>query len=175
MRSLNYPVKDFNITSPFGMRLHPILNTYLDHSGVDIGIPANTEIRAQADGEVLKTWISPRGGLQLKILYKNGLTGGYAHLNKTLVAPGQKVSRGELVALSGGVPGTPGAGLSTGAHLHYTLKNDQGVLIDPLSINYSPYRSNKLLAKMPGIPFQDPKLYAIIILGSLLINRLFKK
>ena len=175
MRSLNYPVKDFNVTSPFGPRLHPILNVVMDHSGVDIGIPVDSEIRAQADGEVLKTWIAPAGGLQMKVLYKNGLTGGYAHLNQTLVSPGQKVVRGELIALSGGAPGTPGAGLSTGPHLHYTIRDKNNNLIDPLSINYKPYRGTRALAGMPFFPFKNPKLTLAIVFGSILLTRLLKK
>lgn len=168
MKSLSYPVKYFDITSNYGYRTHPITGIYNLHNGLDISAPLGTEIRAQADGIVDKIFINPIGGLQLRIKYKNGITGGYAHLSTVEVAQNQTVSRGELIAYTGE------SGAVTGPHLHYTL-SENGQTFDPLSIKYTPYRNNKILANMPLIPFQDPKFFAVLVLGTLIINRLFKK
>ena len=173
--SLRYPVKDFNVTSPYGTRVHPVLNIPLFHSGVDIGIPVGTVIRSQADGVVKKVFIAPKGGLQLKIKYKNGYTSGFAHLKRVLVGQNQTVSAGEPIALSGGDPNDPQSGLSTAPHLHYTLRNKDGNLIDPLSINYQPYRNNQILAGMPGIPFQSPITYGLLIIAGIIASQLMKK
>ena len=137
-KKLRYPVKNFNVTSFYGNRIHPITGQNAFHNGLDISTPQGSEVRAQADGVVNKVWISPAGGLQLRIDYKNGLSVGYAHLSAVDVGINQKVSTGQLIALTGGTPGTQGAGLSTGAHLHYTVKNKNGNYIDPLSIDYKP-------------------------------------
>lgn len=58
-------------------------------------------------------------GNYLTILHPNGVVTMYGHLQTILVKPGQKVNQGQIIALMGGKPGTPGAGRSTGCHLHF--------------------------------------------------------
>ena len=87
----------------------------------------------------------------------------------------QKVSTGQLIALTGGTPGTQGAGLSTGAHLHYTVKNKNGNYIDPLSIDYKPFRSTTALASMSFVPFRDPIGAILLLAAGLIANKLFRK
>ena len=166
---LRYPVENFNVTSPFGYRIHPITGINTFHNGIDIGIPLNTNIRAQADGIVNKIWISPKGGLQLRITYKNGLIVGYAHLDSVEVGINQKVSAGQLIALSGNT------GLSTGPHLHYTIKDKQGNYIDPILIDYKPFRKTTRLASMSFIPFRDPIGFIILLAGGLIANQILKR
>ena len=79
-KKLRYPVKNFNVTSFYGNRIHPITGQNAFHNGLDISTSQGSEVRAQADGVVNKVWISPAGGLQLRIDYKNGLSVGYANL-----------------------------------------------------------------------------------------------
>lgn len=84
-------------------------------------------IYAAAAGKVLKVkltnstsrWTYGGAGNNLTILHLNGVVTMYGHLATSLVSPGQEVSQGQLIALMGGRPGTPGAGLSTGCHLHF--------------------------------------------------------
>jgi LysM repeat protein len=58
-------------------------------------------------------------GNYVTILHPNGVITYYGHLSKIFVQPGQQVSRYQIIGLMGGDPGTPGAGLSTGCHLHF--------------------------------------------------------
>ena len=174
-KKLRYPVQNFNVTSGFGNRIHPITGLTAFHNGVDVSTPQGSELRAQADGVVDKVWISPAGGLQLRVNYSNGLSVGYAHLSQVDVGIGQKVATGQLIALTGGTPNTAGAGLSTGAHLHYTIKDKNNNYIDPLSIDHKPFRSTTALASMSFIPFRDPIGAILLLAAGLIANQLFKK
>lgn len=84
-------------------------------------------ILAAAAGEVLKvkltnsTWRGAFGGAgnHLTILHPNGVVTLYGHLSGAIVQPGDWVSQGQIIAFMGGQPGSPGAGNSTGCHLHF--------------------------------------------------------
>ncbi len=84
-------------------------------------------IYAAAAGKVLKVKLTDSTsrtafygtGNHLTILHSNGVVTMYGHITASLVSPGQEVSQGQIIALVGGQPGTPGAGLSTGCHLHF--------------------------------------------------------
>lgn len=64
-------------------------------------------------------WAFGGAGNHITILHPNGVVTMYGHIAKSLVLPGQQVSQGQIIALIGGQPGTPGAGLSSGCHLHF--------------------------------------------------------
>jgi len=84
-------------------------------------------IFAAAGGTVLKVkltnstsrWAFGGAGNHLTILHPNGVVTMYGHLQTVFVNPGDEVSQGQIIALMGGQPGTPGAGKSTGCHLHF--------------------------------------------------------
>lgn len=83
-------------------------------------------VYAAAAGTVLKVkltnstsrWAFGGAGNHLTILHPNGVVTMYGHISKSLVIPGQSVSQGQMIALVGGQPGTPGAGSSSGCHVH---------------------------------------------------------
>jgi LysM repeat protein len=87
-------------------------------------------IYAVASGKVLKVkltnssspWALGGAGNHLTILHPNGVVTFYGHLSAILVKPGQEVSQGQIIGLMGGKPGTPGAGRSTGCHLHFGVR-----------------------------------------------------
>ncbi|MDI6591550.1 MAG: LysM peptidoglycan-binding domain-containing protein [Patescibacteria group bacterium] len=81
-------------------------------------------IYSAAGGKILRVKYGWNGGLgnYLTILHPNGVVTLYAHLQTIFVSPGQSVSQGERIALMGGKPGTPGAGRSTGCHLHFGVQ-----------------------------------------------------
>ena len=84
-------------------------------------------ILAAAEGEVIKValtnstsqWAFGGAGNHITILHPNGVVTMYGHIASSLVKQGDRVSQGQPIALMGGQPRTPGAGLSTGCHLHF--------------------------------------------------------
>lgn len=103
------------ITSPFGLRKHPVTGLYKLHNGVDFGVPEGTPIIAPADGKVEVVNNSTTGGKQIVIRH-NWFYTGYAHLSQQLVSVGQQVKQGDIIGYTGST------GQVTGPHLHFTVK-----------------------------------------------------
>jgi murein DD-endopeptidase MepM/ murein hydrolase activator NlpD len=102
------------------------------HHAVDIPTPQGSIVGAAADGVVETVSDKGMGFNSLVIRHANGMTTLYGHVIKFLVTEGQTVHAGQPVALSGGTPGTPGAGpMTTGAHLHIAFYKD-GQAVDPM-------------------------------------------
>ncbi len=84
-------------------------------------------IFAAAGGKVLKVkltsstsrWANGGAGNTISIQHPNGAVTSYGHISASFVKPGDEVFQGQIIALMGGTPGTPGAGLSTACHLHF--------------------------------------------------------
>lgn len=81
-------------------------------------------IYAAAQGQVLKVKYGWNGGAgnYISILHPNGVVTLYGHLATMLVSPGQNVSQGQQIATMGGKPGSAGAGISTGCHVHFDVR-----------------------------------------------------
>jgi len=93
------------------------------YNAIDFGAKCGSPIYAAAAGIVQRVeygWNSGAGNF-VKILHPNGVVTMYGHIQKSLVSPGQAVSQGEMIALIGGKPVTPGAGRSTGCHVHFDV------------------------------------------------------
>lgn len=102
------------------------------HHAIDIPVPQGSVVGAAADGIVEKVSDKGMGFNSLIIRHANGMTSLYGHVIKFLVKEGQTVQAGQPVALSGGTPGTPGAGpMTTGPHLHLAFYKD-GSAVDPM-------------------------------------------
>ncbi len=96
------------------------------HGAIDIGFPTGTPIYAAAAGTVRKVrYDHPTAGTYIEIEHSNGHVSRYLHLSdptpSTPVAEGSYVTRGQQIGLSGGQPGTYGAGNTTAPHLHFEL------------------------------------------------------
>lgn len=103
------------VTSPFGMRFHPVHRVNRFHSGIDIAAPHGAPIIAADSGVVVTaTWNSGYGNY-IVIDHGNGMQTLYAHNSRNLVSPGQAVSRGQLIGRIGST------GVSTGPHLHFEV------------------------------------------------------
>ncbi|OGZ19354.1 MAG: hypothetical protein A2Z68_02325 [Candidatus Nealsonbacteria bacterium RBG_13_38_11] len=97
------------------------------YNAIDFNGKCGDPIVATAAGTVLKVqltsstsrWAFGGAGNNLTIQHPNGVVTMYGHLSASLVKPGDTVSQGQVIALMGGQPGTPGAGLSTGCHVHF--------------------------------------------------------
>lgn len=113
-------------TSGFGTRRAPFGGKVKMHEGVDIANHPGTPIKATADGVV--TFANTKAGYGQTVILDHGygLQTWYAHTRKILVKNGQKVRRGETVALLGNT------GRSTGPHCHYEVRVN-GIPVDPLS------------------------------------------
>jgi murein DD-endopeptidase MepM/ murein hydrolase activator NlpD len=110
------------------MRFHPILKIWRLHTGIDVGVPCGTPVRAAADGQVISAGAA--GGYGNRVVIDHGQANGgnlvtdYNHLKSIAVRRGT-VKEGQVIAYSGTT------GLSTGCHLHFdTLVN--GEYVDPL-------------------------------------------
>lgn len=114
----------YTITSPFGMRLHPILKTYRVHTGMDIGAPMGSFVLVANSGVVSKATYSASYGNLVMINHGNGISTAYAHGSEILVEEGQEVNRGDVIMKVGST------GWSTGPHLHFEIIVN-GVKIDP--------------------------------------------
>lgn len=102
------------------------------HYAIDIPTPQGTEIKAPALGYVYKVSDNGNGYSSLIIAHRDNLMTVYGHVSEFLVKEGDLVHEGDVIALSGGMPGTKGAGyMTTGAHLHLEVFQN-GEHVDPL-------------------------------------------
>lgn len=108
--------KDLKRTaSGYGYRIHPIYQTRIFHDGMDFSCDIGTPVYATADGVVKKAKWESGYGYIVTIDHGYGYETRYAHLKSFNVKRGQRVVRGETIALSGN------SGRSTGPHVHYEV------------------------------------------------------
>jgi len=110
------------VTSPFGPRRAPKPGASANHLGVDLGSAAGTPVKAPISGRVTQAVMANNacGGT---IAISNGtVQHRFCHCSKIDVRVGDEVEQGEVVGLTGGGAGNPGAGTSTGPHLHWEKK-----------------------------------------------------
>lgn len=128
--SITWPVGDHSrITTLFHDPSYPFRHLF-EHSGLDIAVPQGTAVEAAAPGVVAWAKTGSQYGNYVMIIHADGLATLYAHLSRIDVQQDEYVERGQVIGLSGGRPGTPGAGLSTGSHLHFEVRLN-GIPVDP--------------------------------------------
>ena len=123
------PFPDMNwqacITSPFGYRADPFTGNRSGHSGLDIGMPRGTPIKAAKAGVVVKAAKQDTGyGYHIILNHGDGYTTLYGHCSELLVGVGDTVEAGSEIAKVGTT------GRSTGYHLHFEIIKD-GQPVDP--------------------------------------------
>jgi murein DD-endopeptidase MepM/ murein hydrolase activator NlpD len=116
---LRSPLEFSRISSGFSLaRLHPVLQTWRAHKGVDYAAPIGTRVRAVADATVSFVGMQSGYGNVVILQHANGISTVYGHLSK--FAPqlrrGQKIKQGEIIGFVGM------SGLATGPHLHYEFR-----------------------------------------------------
>ena len=114
-----------NVTSEFGWRIHPVSGKEKFHNGIDIGLPAGTEIHACATGTVIQSYYSESAGNYIGIQDETGYTTHYMHLSVRSVSVGDTVKHGDVIGQVGST------GVSTGPHLHLGVKNAEGEWLNP--------------------------------------------
>lgn len=114
------------LTTSYGMRIHPFYKTLQSHQGVDYAIPEGSRVFATADGVVREVARrNSTSGNTVVIDHGNGYETSYSHLSQISVRKGQRVHRGDIIALSGD------SGLSLAPHLHYEVRLN-GMRVDPI-------------------------------------------
>lgn len=104
-----------HISSTYGYRVHPKTGERQFHSGMDISAPRGSDVTATADGIVSFSGWTKNSGHVVVIEHGYGFSTAYAHNQKNLVKVGERVHRGDAIAISGST------GLSTGPHVHYEI------------------------------------------------------
>jgi murein DD-endopeptidase MepM/ murein hydrolase activator NlpD len=126
---LSYPVNG-PITSPYGMRMHPILHVWKLHDGTDFGVGCHTPIRAAANGRVIAMYYN--AGYGNRLIMTNGVVDGislatsYNHMSGYSAYVGERVKRGEVIGYVGET------GYATGCHLHFMVY-ENGATVDPMT------------------------------------------
>ncbi len=146
---LRFPtIKQYRVSSNFNpRRLNPVTGRIAPHRGVDFAVPVGTPVLAVGDGEVIVAKHDGAAGNYVAIRHGRQYMTRYMHLRKILVKPGQKVKRGDRIALSGNT------GRSTGPHLHFEI------WINQLAVN-------PLTAKLPrseGLTGKDRSAYLAVV------------
>ena len=111
------PINGARLSSPFGMRKHPIDGYNKMHRGTDFAAPMGTPIMASGDGVIKKAGWCGGGGNCVKIKHNSTYQTIYAHMSKFArgIKPGVRVKQGQIIGYVGST------GKSTGPHLHYEV------------------------------------------------------
>ena len=124
------PVSGARLTSPFGMRMHPVLKYERMHNGIDLACAQGTPIYATRAGTVTRTAYQAGGaGNYVSINHLDGFASIYMHMTHYVVSQGQTVSQGQLIGYVGNT------GISTGDHLHFGVSY-AGTYVNPLAYIY---------------------------------------
>ena len=121
------------ISSPMGIRWGKM------HNGIDIAVPVGTAIQAPHNGRIITRKVQKDGAglyIVLRIDVENNeyYNLHFMHLKEANVTVGQEVTAGQQIALSGGDPSDqPNAGNTTGPHLHFEIRKQGTVPVNPLS------------------------------------------
>ena len=119
------PVNLATYTSGFGVRSDPFRGSAAMHAGIDLAGPSGTPIYATADGVVGRAeWFGGYGNL-VEVEHGKGIQTRFGHLSRVFVHSGERVVRGQMIALMGST------GRSTGSHLHYEVRID-GHAVNPV-------------------------------------------
>ncbi len=123
--SFTWPVPSCTIiTSRYGSRFHPILQTERFHAGIDIGAASGSTIVAADGGTVAVAEYNDSYGNYVFIDHGNGYSTVYAHMSSMAVSAGQSVSQGDTIGYVGST------GWSTGPHCHFEIRSG-GSTTDP--------------------------------------------
>jgi len=119
------PLSRMTVTSPYGYRLHPITGQRQFHAGVDLRARRDT-VYSALPGTVAEAGHGAGWGRYIRISHGR-ITTVYAHLSAIGVRPGQPVTAGQPIAITGAT------GRVTGAHLHFEVRLN-GAPINPLRL-----------------------------------------
>ena len=157
------PINGARLSSPFGMRKHPILGYNKKHLGTDFAAPSGTPIMASGSGTVVSAKWCGGGGNCIKIKHNSTYTTVYAHLKNFAkgIKSGKKVRQGEIIGYVGST------GMSTGPHLHYEVR------INGKSVNSQTLKlpSGKILKGDDRKKFEIERIKADVLISELISKK----
>lgn len=121
------PLASGTLTSTYGERVHPIHGQQEFHNGVDIAAPQGAALAAMYDGEVIEVGENDSIGRYVRLRHEGGIEVLYGHCESIVAQQGELVKAGETVALVGST------GVSTGSHVHLSVKVD-GEVCNPAAL-----------------------------------------
>ena len=126
---LRTPINSARLSSPYGMRKHPILGYNRMHRGVDFAAPTGTPIYAAGSGRIVRIGRNGDYGHYIKIDHNGQFSTAYAHLSRYAkgMKVGTNVHQGQIIGYVGST------GLSSGPHLHFEVWR-KGKSINPLDV-----------------------------------------
>lgn len=127
------------IRDGFGYRMHPVRRIVQFHSGMDIASFIGAPVRAAASGVVIASGWDGNYGISAIVDHQNGLRTVYAHLSRAMVARGQQIRKGQLIALAGNT------GMSTGPHLHYEVRSGNHPINPSAYLNLDIFRYSAMV------------------------------
>ncbi len=154
------PINGARLSSPFGMRKHPILGYNKKHLGTDFAAPEGTPIMASGSGTITRAKWCGGGGNCIKIKHNSTYETIYAHMKSFAkgMRVGRKVRQGEIIGYVGST------GMSTGPHLHYE------VIVNGKKVNSQKLKlpSGKVLKDNERTNFEIHRITTDVLISELL-------
>ncbi len=119
------PLRSYVLTSPFGMRMHPIYHVWKMHNGVDMAAGRGTPIYAARSGKITAASTHWSMGEYVTINHGDGFSSVYMHMEYHVVSAGEYVTAGQLIGFVGD------SGTADGCHLHFGISY-QGTYVNPM-------------------------------------------
>ena len=157
------PINGARLSSPFGMRKHPILGFNKMHKGTDFAAPMGTPIMASGSGTIIRAKWCGGGGNCVKIKHNSTYETVYAHMKNFAkgIKVGKKVKQGQIIGYVGST------GMSTGPHLHYE------VIVNGKKVNSQTLKlpSGKVLKNDERKQFEIHRIKTDVLIAEMLAKK----
>jgi len=157
------PINGARLSSPFGMRKHPILGFNKKHSGTDFAAKEGTPIMASGSGTITRAKWCGGGGNCIKIKHNSTYSTVYAHMKNFAkgIKVGKKVKQGQIIGYVGST------GMSTGPHLHYE------VIVNGKKVNSQTLKlpSGKILKDDERKQFEIHRIKTDVLIAELIAKK----
>ncbi len=157
------PINGARLSSPFGIRKHPILGFNKMHKGTDFAAPLGTPIMASGSGSIVFAKWCGGGGNCIKIKHNSTYATIYAHMKSFAngMRKGKKVRQGQIIGYVGST------GMSTGPHLHYE------VIVNKKRVNSQKLRlpSGKVLKDNERTLFEIHRIKTDVLIAEMIAEK----